>query len=121
MKKTELGTWGENLAAEALEREGYRILARNFRCRFGELDLIAGKDGILAFVEVKLRKSSRYGEAREFVTASKQQKLKTTAAYYLAGRSWAQTMQPRFDVLEIYAPQGTDGPFTVEHLTDAFE
>ena len=121
MKKTELGAWGEDRAAALLEQEGYRIRARNFRCRFGEIDLIAEKENILAFVEVKLRKSSRHGEAREFVTASKQQRLRTTASFYLAGHAWAQALQPRFDVLEIYAPQGPDGPVTMEHLVDAFE
>ena len=121
MKKTELGAWGEDRAAALLEQEGYRIRGRNFRCRFGEIDLIAEKENVLAFVEVKLRKSSRHGEAREFVTASKQQKLRTTASFYLAGHAWAQACQPRFDVLEIYAPQGPDGPVSMEHLTDAFE
>ena len=120
MKKTELGSWGEDLAAEILEREGYSILSRNFRCRLGEIDLIVRKGSILAFVEVKLRKSSFYGEAREFVTFSKQQKLRSTAAFYLAGREWAQTLQPRFDVLEIYAPEGTGGAVTTEHIEDAF-
>ena len=120
MKKTELGSWGESLAAEVLEREGYRILGRNFRCRFGEIDLIARKGNVLAFVEVKLRKSGLYGEAREFVTFSKQQKLRSTAAFYLAGREWTQTLQPRFDVLEIYAPRGTEGRVMTEHIEDAF-
>ena len=88
MKKTELGAWGENLAAAQLEKEGYRIRERNFRCRLGEIDIIAQKGDILAFVEVKLRKSSSHGEAREFVTASKQQKLRMTASFFLAGRPW---------------------------------
>ncbi|MBR4472203.1 MAG: YraN family protein [Oscillospiraceae bacterium] len=121
MKKTELGAWGESRAAELLESEGFRIVARNFRCRFGELDLIARKGNILAFTEVKLRKSSSHGQAREFVTVSKQQKLRTTASFYLAGRAWAQELQPRFDVVEIYAPYGQDGPVTLEHIADAFE
>ena len=95
MKKTELGAWGENLAAAQLEKEGYRIRERNFRCRLGEIDIIAQKGDILAFVEVKLRKSSSHGEAREFVTASKQQKLRMTASFFLAGRPWAQDLQPR--------------------------
>ena len=121
MKKTEIGAWGERFAAETLEREGYRIVARNFRCRFGEIDLIAEKGHILAFVEVKLRKSSGHGLGREFVTLSKQQRLKTTASFYLAGKPRAQVLQPRFDVFEIDAPLGTEGPVSFEHLTDAFE
>ena len=121
MKKTELGAWGEDRAAALLEQEGYRIRTRNFRCRFGEIDLIAEKENVLAFVEVKLRKSSRHGEAREFVTASNQQRLRTTASFYLAGHAWAQARQPRFDVLEVYAPQGTTGLVTINHLENAFE
>jgi len=121
MKKTEIGAWGENCAAEQLEKEGYRICCRNFRCRFGEIDLIAEKEDMLAFVEVKLRRSSSHGQAREFVTASKQRKLRTTASFYLAGHAWAQALQPRFDVFEIDAPQGPEGPVRFEHLKDAFE
>ena len=121
MKKTEIGAWGEDYCAKQLEKEGYRIWCRNFRCRFGEIDLIAEKENILAFVEVKLRKSSSHGQAREFVTASKQQKLRTTASFYLAGHARAQARQPRFDVFEIDAPQGPEVPVRFEHLTDAFE
>ena len=121
MKKTELGAWGEDRAAEYLTENGYRILSRNFRCSMGEIDLIAQKESILAFVEVKLRKNSRYGEAREFVTAEKQRKLRLAASYYLAGNSRVQDLQPRFDVLEIYAPHGTDGPARIIYLENAFE
>ena len=119
--KTELGAWGEDRVAEALQDAGYRILRRNFRCRLGEIDLIAEKDGILAFVEVKLRKNSRYGEAREFVTPEKQRKLRLAASYYLAGSSRVQELQPRFDVAEVYAPHGAEGPFTLHYLENAFE
>ena len=121
MRKTELGALGEQRAAEALKKEGYRILERNFRCRMGEVDIIARKGDDLVFVEVKLRKDASHGEAREFVTAAKQQRLRTTAMYYLAGHSSAQELQARFDVVEVYAPQGENGPFTLSHLQNAFE
>ena len=121
MKKTELGAWGEDRAAEYLTDNGYRIVCRNFRCRMGEIDLIAQKEDVLAFAEVKLRKNSRYGEAREFVTAEKQRKLRLAASYYLVGNSRTQNLQPRFDVLEIYAPHGMYGPVRIIHLEDAFE
>ena len=121
MKKTELGAWGEDRAAEYLTAEGYCVISRNFRCRMGEIDLIVQKGDTLAFVEVKLRKNSRYGEAREFVTAEKQRKLRLAASYYLAGKSRMQTLQPRFDVLEIYAPNGACGPVTINYLENAFE
>ena len=121
MKKTELGNWGESLAAEQLEAEGYVIIARNFRCRFGEIDLIARRGGELVFVEVKLRKNASHGEGREFVTAVKQRRLLLTAEYYLAARPWAQDLQARFDVVEIYAPQRPEGKYTICRLENAFE
>jgi len=121
MKKTELGLWGEDCAAAYLAGRGYSIVGRNFRCRMGELDLIARKQNILAFVEVKLRKNAGRGEAREFVTAEKQRKIRLAASYYLAGNAGAQMLQPRFDVIEVYAPKGAGGPVTVRHLEDAFQ
>ena len=121
MRKTELGAWGEDLAAEELERKGYRIVARNYKSRYGELDLIARQGEILAFVEVKLRKNNTYGAAREFVTWEKQRKLRTTASDYLARTAWAQELQPRFDVIEIYAPEGVGGSFRLSHIEDAFQ
>lgn len=121
MNKTELGSFGENLAAEYLEQEGYRILERNFRCRMGEIDLIACRKQILTFVEVKLRKDSRHGEAREFVTAAKQRKLRMAASYYLMNHPSAEELQMRFDVIEIYAPRGREGPVQLNLLENAFE
>ncbi len=121
MKKTELGAWGEQLAAERLEADGYRITDRNFRCRMGEIDLVACRGEELVFVEVKLRKDASHGEAREYVTAGKQRKLRLTAEYYLAARPRAQELQPRFDVIEIYAPQGPEGPAEIRRLENAFE
>lgn len=119
-QRAELGALGERLAAEHLERQGYRILERNFRCRMGELDLIARRGNDLVFVEVKLRKDVSHGEAREFVTASKQRKLLLTAEYYLSARPWAQDLQARFDVIEVYAPRGTEEGCTVRQLENAF-
>ena len=85
-----LGRWGEALAAEELRRRG---------CR-----LIAEEGPFLCFVEVKLRKDGRVAQAREFVDRRKQEKLRTTAQLYLAEHP--TQLQPRFDVVEIYAPQG---------------
>jgi len=100
-----LGQWGEDLVAEDLRRKGWTIAARNFRCRMGELDIVARNQRYLAFVEVKLRKNIRYGAACEAVTPSKQRKLLAAAQYYLM--SHPANLQPRFDVAEVYAPQGT--------------
>lgn len=100
-----LGRWGEDRVAEDLRRKGCRILAANWRCRLGEIDLIASDGSYIRFVEVKLRKDDSFAQAREFVDHRKQEKIKAAAQLYLALRT--TTLQPRFDVAEVYAPQGT--------------
>lgn len=113
------GAWGEALAAEYLKKKRYKLVAANYRSRFGEIDLIMSNRKYLVFVEVKLRKSAAYARACEFVDGSKQERLKTTAAVYLSQNPTA--LQPRFDVIEIYAPEGieTKEP-QIYHLEDAF-
>ena len=115
-----LGSWGESVAAEYLRRKRYTLIAANYRCRLGEIDLIAENRTYLVFVEVKLRKSARFAQAREFVDHKKQERLKQTALLYLAQHE-ENTKQPRFDVIEIYAPNGlqTKKP-EIHHLEDAF-
>ena len=115
-----LGRWGEGIAAEYLRKKRYTIVAANYRCRFGEIDLIAENRQYLVFVEVKLRKSAAFAEAMEFVDRRKQERLKETAAIYLSQNE--KQKQPRFDVIEIYAPEGTQTRKpTVRHWEDAFE
>ena len=119
MEKRELGRFGEERAARYLRLRGYRILETNYACRIGEIDLIAKKGGYIVFVEVKLRKSADFAAAREFVTAAKQQRIRSTAALWLSQNETA--LQPRFDVVEIYAPQGAGGRITINHIENAFE
>lgn len=115
-----LGRWGEGIAAEYLRKKRYTIVAANYRCRFGEIDLIAENRQFLVFVEVKLRKSAAFAEAMEFVDRRKQERLKETAAIYLSQNETQK--QPRFDVIEIYSPEGTQTRKpTVHHWEDAFE
>ena len=114
-----LGRWGEDRAAAYLRRKWYRIVERNYTTRYGEIDLIARNARYLVFAEVKLRKDDRFAAAREFVTAAKQERLRRTAELYLAEHPTA--LQPRFDVIEIYAPQGEKTRFPgINHLRDAF-
>ena len=114
------GAWGEAIAAEYLRKKNYRIIARGYRCRFGEIDLIAQNRKYLVFVEVKLRKSDRFALAREYVDSRKQEKLRTTASLYLSENT--TSLQPRFDIIEIYAPEGvlTASP-KIHHMEDAFQ
>lgn len=115
-----LGPWGEAQAADYLRRQGYTLVAANYRCRFGEIDLIVRNRRYLVFVEVKLRKSAVFAQAREFVDFRKQQRIRATASMYLS--RYPTSLQPRFDVIEIYAPQGMETKkLTINHLEDAFE
>lgn len=115
-----IGQWGEDQAGEYLRRHGYRVIGRNYSCRFGEIDVIASKHGYLAFVEVKLRRSDSFAEAREFVDVRKQDRLKCAASLWLAENE--TTLQPRFDVIEIYGTPGTPyRDLTIRHYENAFE
>ena len=114
------GAWGEALAANYLQKKRYRIVATNYRCRFGEIDLIAANRKYLVFVEVKMRKSNRFANAQEYVDRRKQDRLRTTAEMYLS--QFPTHLQPRFDVIEIYAPEGTETTHPeIHHLEDAFQ
>jgi putative endonuclease len=114
------GAWGEALAAQYLKKKHYRLLATGYRCRFGEIDLIVCNKTYLVFVEVKLRRNDRFAQAREFVDHRKQERLKITASVYLD--QFPTELQPRFDVIEIYAPEGmaTVSPKII-HMEDAFQ
>ncbi len=114
------GAWGEALAAEYLRKKRFKIQAAGYSCKFGEIDLIVSDRKYLVFVEVKLRKSPDFAKAMEFVDRRKQDRIRVTASLYLSQNP--TDLQPRFDVIEIYAPEG---PATlrpeIRHLEDAFQ
>jgi len=114
------GAWGEALAAEYLRKKHFYIEAAGYHSRFGEIDLIAKNQKYLVFVEVKLRKNADFAAARSYVDRNKQDRLRMTASIYLSENP--TRLQPRFDVIEIYAPQGmaTVSP-EICHLEDAFQ
>jgi len=99
-ERRQWGNRGESLASDILQQHGYRILARNVRTPLGEIDLVARHGDALVFIEVKLRRSLRYGTPAEAVTYSKQQRLRRAAQYYLR-RQPGQTAPIRFDVVAI--------------------
>ena len=115
-----LGAWGEALAADYLRKKHYQVIAAGYRSRFGEIDLIVKDRRFLVFVEVKLRKSADFAKALEYVDQRKQDRIRITASMYLS--QYPTNLQPRFDVIEIYAPQGmeTSKP-QIYHLEDAFQ
>ncbi len=107
------GRAAEEVAARFLERQGLAIVARNYRCRAGEIDLVARDGDTLAFVEVRLRGSEAFGGARESVDAAKQRRILQAARHYLAGRP----EQPcRCDVVLLDRLD----PARVEWIRDAF-
>lgn len=114
------GAWGEATAAAYLRKQKFTIVAAGYRSRFGEIDLIAENKQFLVFVEVKLRKTPNFAAAREYVDRRKQDKIRVTASIYLS--EYPTQLQPRFDVIEIYCPQGyeTSNPI-INHLEAAFE
>ena len=98
------GKLGESHIAKYLENRGYRILKRNFHCRFGEIDIIAANDQFIAFVEVKTRRRDSMVAPFEAITPQKQQKIVLTAGFYITTHQPKQ--QPRFDSAAVYTENG---------------
>ena len=114
-----LGRWGEAVAAADLRRKGWRLVAAGWQCRFGEIDLIAENSKYITFIEVKLRENADFAPARAAVDRRKQERLRTSAELYLSQHP--TDLQPRFDVAEVYAPDGiaTRAPEII-YIEDAF-
>lgn len=100
-----LGQMGEYWVRERLERRGADILAANWHCRYGEIDLIAAGAQVICFIEVKTRRSAAFARAGAAVDYRKQRKLLLSAQCYLLEHP-EERRQPRFDVAEVYAPEG---------------
>lgn len=107
------GAPAEDLAAAFLERQGLKILERNYQCRFGEIDLVASTGAALVFVEVRARVSEAYGGAAGSITAAKRRRIVAAARHYLARNRSGRAC--RFDVVLI---RGRDQE--IEWLADAF-
>jgi putative endonuclease len=112
-----LGALGEDAAAELLRGSGYRIVARNHRCRSGEIDVIAEKGDLLVFVEVRTRASRAFGGPEETVGARKQRRVIAAARDYLAQRR-GPPKAARFDVIAVV--DGAQGP-ALTHFENAFD
>ena len=114
-----IGDCGEAIVAQYLQKNGYRLLSSQWRCRYGELDLVVqDPQGVLCFVEVKLRSDVQHGLPREFVGKRKQTCLRRAAACYLS-RYELDEMPVRFDVAEVYT-DSEQRAFRIEYLKDAF-
>ncbi len=119
MSTRSIGTAGEAYVARELRKKGYTLLASQWRCRFGEIDLVAkDKRGTICFVEVKLRGEGAIGLPREFVDSRKQARLRTTAETYLSMHD--MDVPARFDVAEVYTDQA-GRILRMEYLENAFQ
>lgn len=118
MKKNELGEKGESFAARYLEDNcGYTIVAKNYKNKIGEIDIIAQDHKTIVFVEVKTRKTVQYGFPSEAVDKRKQHKIANVAACYLSFKKLWQ-YPCRFDVIEVYANDETT--VKINHIKNAF-
>ncbi|MFK4370231.1 putative endonuclease [Paenibacillus sp. RC82] len=111
------GALGEQAAASFLENLGYRIIERNWRCRSGEMDLIASREDILVFIEVRSRSSSNYGTPAESITARKITQVRQTAAVYLHMNGIGD-VPIRFDMISVRLIDET--AVVTEHIIEAF-
>lgn len=117
-ERLDLGRLAEDLAVHRLQQEGYRIVQRNYRNPFGEIDIIAQDGKTLCFIEVRSRTETGHGHPFESISPAKQKKLIRTAQGYLT-RKDAPDTDARFDVVAV-TPQGNGG-YAVEILKNAFE
>jgi putative endonuclease len=113
-----IGARAEQLALDHLIDYGLRCLQRNFRCRFGEIDLIMLDDICLVFVEVRFRSSNRFSNAAMSIGQTKQRKIILTASYFLSGRKQYANTTMRFDVIAI--DSAAQGQYTIQWIKDAF-
>jgi putative endonuclease len=114
-----LGNFGENVAADYLRQKRYTIMERQYRCKIGEIDIIARDNtGTVVFVEVKTRRNDNYGQPALAVTKHKQGKIIRAAMWYAHLKRFTQ-INFRFDVIEVYIYP--NGEYRVQHYINAFE
>lgn len=118
MTTKEIGDFGERTAEDYLVEMDYSILERNYRLKFGEIDIIASKDEVIVFVEVKTRKSNLFGEPSEYVDRKKQERVRKTAMVYAD----VENTDMRFDVIEVFYEEKKGKLFVVKvnHIENAF-
>ncbi len=117
--RKELGVKGEKLAAKFLRRRGYKIIQRNYRCKLGEIDIIAERDGTIVFVEVRTRQTEEFGPPQYSITAAKRNQISRVALCYIREKNLVG-QSCRFDAIAITFSPGSRRP-EIEHIENAFE
>jgi putative endonuclease len=115
----DIGALGEHISENHLKNLGYKILNKNFKCKCGEIDLIAMNNGYICFIEVKTRFGTSFGTPAESVISSKQHKIYKTAQVYIL-RENIIDFNFRFDVMEVIL-NNNNNDFSVNHIEDAFQ
>ena len=118
-ERKRLGSHGEDLAVEFLKRQGYQILQRNFKLKFGEIDIIAQEGDTICFIEVRTKTGNEMGTPFESITPSKQRKLSKLALAYLKNQYKSVEVRARFDVVAVVAENGKEEK--IEIIKNAFE
>jgi putative endonuclease len=116
MDRRQTGKIGEDMATDFLKKSGYKVIERNYRCNIGEIDIIAVDKDVLAFVEVRTKKSSSFCQPQQTITSPKQKKLQKLALYFLAHKK-IKNMDCRFDVVAIDLSKDRNG---IELFKNAF-
>lgn len=112
-----IGSLAERKACDYLQNQGLKLLKKNFRCRFGEIDLIMQEQKDIVFVEVRSRKKADFGNAKESITAIKRQKLIRTASFYLQEKQLTNEIGTRFDIISL---QWEKSGWQLEWIRNAF-
>ncbi len=114
------GSKGENMVARFLQKQGCTLLKRNHSCRFGEVDIIAQKDSLLLFIEVKTRKENALVTGAQSVDSRKQERIRLTAEDYIQKTEAVQSLQPRFDVAEVTVSDSLPAEYKLNYIKNAF-
>lgn len=114
----EIGNIGEQLTANYLSRHKYKVISRNFSCKYGEIDIIATNEKYIIFVEVKTRGENHLFTPAEAVNISKQRKIMKTAAFYLQKNQF--NLQPRFDISEVFVYNKLFNRSKINYIENAF-
>lgn len=117
--RKEVGNKGEKLAAKFLKRKGYKIIQRNYKCKLGEIDIIAEQDRTIVFVEVKTRRTQEFGPPQNAITAAKRSQISKVALFYIREKKLVD-QSCRFDVIGITFSPESRKP-RIEHIENAFQ
>ncbi len=114
----EIGAYGENIAMEYLLNKGYKLISKNFRSQFGEIDIIAKEKDLICFIEVKSRYNTNFGFPAQAISKNKQKRIKKTSLLFI-NKEKLFNLNIRYDVIEILLNYNDDS-YIINHLENAF-